>query len=416
MDLVIEGNMFVGGELKQMSVGIEDGRIVTMGKIVRGGEERLEFREKLILPGFVDPHVHFRDPGLTRKEDFRSGTMSAAYGGVTCVLDMPNTVPPVTDVRRLREKDATVRSKAFVDYGLFSALTRNTDVETLAHDSVGFKLFMGSTTGDILMNDDVSINNIIRRASATGRVISVHAEDDNLIGRSPEKNNRDHLRNRPIAAELNAIRRLGAYKGAKINICHITSAGSAAMAGEYGFTTEVTAHHLLFNDYKEGSQYKVNPPLRDEATREMLFKTFRDGKVGMIGSDHAPHTESEKSDDYGTAPSGIAGVETTVPLLLNMVKKGIIPLGLLVSMASDNPARTFGLRKGRIEKGYDADLAIFDLRDVRKIDGDALHGKNRTSVYGGCEAIFPETVIMRGSMLISDGELCGSETGENVRG
>ena len=416
MDLVIEGNMFIGGELKQTSIGIEDGKIVTIGKIIRGGEERVEFKDKLILPGFIDPHVHFRDPGLTKKEDFRSGTMSAIFGGVTCVMDMPNTIPAVTDLRTLREKNATVRSKAYTDYGLFSALTKNSDVAALAKESVGFKLFMGSTTGDILMNDDISINNVIRKAAVTGKVISVHAEDNNLIARTTERNNHDHLKNRPIDAELNAIRRLGAYKGAKINICHITSAGSAALAEQYGFSTETTAHHLLFNDTKEGAQYKVNPPLRDENTREMLFKIFREGKISMFGSDHAPHTESEKSGDYEAAPSGISGVETTMPMMVNLAKKGMLSLGTLVSMASETPGRTFGLRKGKIEKGYDADLAIFDLKNVRKIGADGLHGKNRTTVYEGYEAIFPEMVMVRGNIQITDGEMCGDSIGVNING
>ena len=416
MDLVIEGNMFIGGELKQTSIGIEDGIIVTVGKIVRGGEERIEFKDKLILPGFIDPHVHFRDPGLTKKEDFRTGTASAVFGGVTCVLDMPNTIPPVTDVQALREKKFTLRSKAFTDYGLFSALTKNSDVTSLAKESVGFKLFMGSTTGDILMNDDAFINTIIRKAAATGKVISVHAEDNNLIGHAAERNNHDHLKNRPIEAELNAIRRLGAYKGARINICHITSAGSAAMAEQYGFTTEVTAHHLLFNETKAGAGYKVNPPLRDENTREMLFKIFREGKISMIGSDHAPHTESEKANDYDAAPSGISGVETTMPIMMALAKKGMVSLGTLVSMASETPARTFGLRKGRIEKGYDADFAIFDIHKIRKITADGLHGKNRTSVYEGYEVIFPETVMVRGNIQIAGGEMCGGTIGANVNG
>lgn len=416
MDLVIEGNAFINGTLKNTSIGIDDGRIVTIGNIVRGGDTKIELKDKLILPGFIDPHVHFRDPGLTRKEDFRSGTLSALFAGVTTVFDMPNTEPPVTDVRRLNEKKSAIRSKAYVDYGLFSALTPKCDVASLAPGSIGFKLFMGSTTGDILMNDDAQISGVMKKAAASGKVISVHAEDNNRIRKEQERSNRDHLKNRPIEAELNAISRLAQYRGAKINICHTTSQASVAMAESSGFTTEVTAHHLLFNSTAEGAEYKVNPPLRDENTREMLFKTFKDGKISMFGSDHAPHTDSEKNDDYGTAPSGIAGVEVTMPIMMALFKKNLVPLGMIVKMASYVPGHTFGLKKGKIEEGYDADFAIFDIKNIRNIDQDKLHSKSPPSIYDGMEALFPETVIIRGEIQVDNGELCGEMIGEDICG
>ena len=412
---MIEGTVFINGTLKNTSIGIEDGKIVTIGNIVRRGDVRIDLKDRLILPGSIDPHVHFRDPGLTKKEDFRTGTAAAIHGGVTCVFDMPNTIPPVTDVKRMREKKSVIRSKAYTDYGLFSALTPNCDVVSLAKESVGFKLFMGSTTGEIMMNDDPSIFRSVKNVIPTGKTISVHAEDNRLIGKDTERSNRDHLRNRPLEAELNAIRRLAQYKGARINICHITSAQSAALAQASGFTTEVTLHHLLFNSDAEGAEFKVNPPLRDENTREGLFASFRDGAISMIGSDHAPHAEEERVE-YGTAPSGIQGVETTMPILMNLFKKGMIPLETLVRMSSYNPAQTFGLRKGRIEKGYDADLAIYDMKNVRTIDQDRLHSKNPSAVYEGMEAIFPDMVILRGSIQIEGGEFCGEALGEDVVG
>jgi len=415
MDLVIEGTVYMNGTLKNTSIGIEDGRIVTIGNIVRGGDVKIDLKDKLILPGAIDPHVHFRDPGLTKKEDFRTGTTAAIHGGVTCVFDMPNTVPPVTDIKRMKEKKAIIKSKAYTDYGLFSALTPNTDVTSLAKESVGFKLFMGSTTGEILMNDDPAIFRSVKSAASAGKVISVHAEDNALIGKDAERSNLDHLKNRPLEAELNAIRRLAQYKGAKINICHITSEQSAALASQAGFTTEVTMHHLLFNSSAEGTEFKVNPPLRDENTREGLFAAFKEGKVSMIGSDHAPHAEDERSE-YGTAPSGIQGIETTMPMMMNLFKKGIVPLETLVRMSSYVPAQTFGLRKGRIEKGYDADLAVYDLKNVTKVDQNRLHGKNPSAVYEGKEAIFPEMVILRGNIQIEDGEFCGEALGEDVVG
>lgn len=417
MDTVIEGKFFINGELKDTAVGIEDGKIVTIGNIVRGADERIDLSGKLILPGFMDPHVHFREPGMTQKEDFRSGTMSALFGGVTCVLDMPNTKPPSTDVRSLKEKKSAIRSKAFVDYGLFAALTPDCNVQLLNPMVAGFKLFMGSTTGNILMNDDQDIYRVMCEIARTGKVTSVHAEDDNLILKGDENDNWDHLKNRPIEAEYNAIRRLARYKGMRINICHVTDAKSLDMASSLGFTTEVTTHHLLFcAEDCHGPEYKVNPPLRNRDVRNDLYKAVMDGKATMFGTDHAPHTIIEKSQDYGSAPGGIPGVETNVPIFIERVKSCMFPLGLLVKMGAEMPARTFGVPKGKIAVGYDADFAVFDMKNVTDINVDRLHSRAGHTPYEGKSAIFPDTVIIRGEVQVTDGEFCGSNVGEDICG
>ena len=412
MDIVVEGRFLIDGELKQMAVGIEDGKIATMGKLVRGGDERLEFTSGIITPGFIDPHVHFREPGMTAKEDFGSGTMSALFGGVTCVLDMPNTNPPTTDIRTLSDKKASIRRKAHVDYGLFAALTPNMDVNRLAPHVAGFKLFMGSTTGNILMNDDNEIGYLMGDIARSGKVLSVHAEDDDMILRDREESNWDHLRNRPVEAEHNAVRRLSRYRGMRINICHVTDAATAEMAKANGFTTEVTLHHMMFAaENVEGTEYKVNPPIRDLRPRDALCRSVEAGNITMFGSDHAPHTQTDKMQEYATAPGGMIGVETTIPILMNWAMHGRFPLPLLERMGCSNPASVFSLNKGRIKVGMDADLVFFDTKNVTRIDPDALHSKAGHTAYAGTEAIFPDTVMLRGNIQIQDGEYCGSATG-----
>lgn len=412
MDLVIEGKFFIDGEIKETSVGIEDGKIVTIGRLVRGGDERIRLDHRLILPGFVDPHVHFREPGLTQKEDFASGTMSALFGGVTGIIDMPNTKPPSSDYRTLMEKKALVRGKAYVDYGLFAALTPDAEIEKMAPAAAGFKLFMGSTTGNILMNDDDEISYLMGDIARSGKVLSVHAEDDSMILRDTEQDNWDHLKNRPLEAEHNAVRRLSRYKGMRINICHVTDAGTAEMARSCGFTTEVTMHHMLFAaEDVNGTEYKVNPPIRDRRTRDGLAKAVLEGKVHMFGSDHAPHTQADKMQDYQSAPGGMVGVETTVPMLVDWMAKGRFPLDLLVRMGSENPARLFGFNKGRIAVGYDADFVAFDIHSPVRISADDLHSKAGHTAYEGMEAVFPDTVILRGSIQIQDGQYCGERSG-----
>ena len=419
IEKVITGRAFVDGELRYTEIGISDGRIVTVGRLVSGGDERIDMgSSRIILPGFTDPHVHLRDPGMTAKEDFSTGTLSAVHAGVTCVLDMPNTKPPVTDMATLMDKKAAIRGRSHVDYGLFAAVTPNINAKMLAPLVPGFKLFMGSTTGNILLNDDEELVPAVTNALSTGKRVSVHAEDDSLISKETENCTRDHLRNRPAKAEWNAISRLAShFKGQRINICHLTTSEGLDMARAAGFTTEVTLHHMMFDvDRCPGAEYKVNPPIRDIAARDALFRRFTAGDIGMIGTDHAPHTLEDKAQEFDAAPGGIPGVETTMPIIMNMVRKDIIPLDLAVRMGAQNPGEAFGLRKGRIAPGYDADFAIFDMRESRRIEVSSLHSKCGHSPYGGMEAVFPDTVIIRGEVQVQDGEFCGERKGVDICG
>ncbi|MCQ2070655.1 MAG: dihydroorotase family protein [archaeon] len=420
MEQVICGRMFVDGELKYAEVGIDEGKIVAVGKHVPGGDERIDLGTSVtVLPGFMDPHVHFRDPGLTQKEDFSTGTASAVCGGVTCVLDMPNTKPPVVDLPTLLDKKAAVKGRAYCDYGLFAAVTSNCPANLLAPHVPAFKMFMGSTTGNILMNDDEEIIPLMDEIASTGKVLSVHAEDDDYIVKGvPENCCQDHLRNRPVEAEYSALRRLSRFKDkVKINICHCTNVPQIEYASELGFTTEVTMHHMMFEAQRHSSSiYKTNPPIRDAATRDALYECFKAGKITMIGTDHAPHTWNDKMQEYDAAPGGIPGVETTMPMVLEMVRAGDIPLSLAVSMGAENPGKVFSAPKGRIAVGYDADLLFVDFRKVTEIDQKKMHGKIGYTPYHGRRAIFPDTVIIRGQVQVEDGELCGEPRGADICG
>ena len=419
LDLVLCGRAFVDGDLRYTEVGISDGRIVTQGPMVRGGDRRVELgTSDVMLPGFIDPHVHLRDPGMTSKEDFGTGTLAAVHAGVTCVYDMPNTVPPVTDVRTFNEKKAAVGRKAVTDYGLFAAVTAGVNARMLAPLVVGFKLFMGSTTGNILLDDDEEMVPAVRDVLATGRCMSVHAEDDHLIARGDEGCCRDHLRNRPAQAEWTAISRLASnFRGSRINICHLTTPEGLDMARAAGFSTEVTMHHMTFDvDRFPGAEYKVNPPLRDAGTRDALRSRFLAGDFDMIGTDHAPHTAEEKDRPFQEAPSGIPGVETTMPLVMEAVRRGDLPLSEAVRMGAYNAGRLFDVQKGRIAPGYDADISVFDLRRTSPIEVRRLHSRCGHSPYGGMRAVFPRCVLVRGSLQVMDGEFCGEPIGRDVRG
>ena len=419
IETVLMGRAFVGGELRYTEIGISEGKIVAVGSYVSGGEKRIELGTSMtVLPGFVDPHVHLRDPGMTQKEDFSTGTLAAVHAGVTTVLDMPNTKPAVYNSTTLMDKKAHLKGRAYTDYGLFAAITPDTNASMISKYVPGFKLFMGSTTGNILLNDDSELIPAVRDALATGKRVSVHAEDDSLILKEPEKCTRDHLRNRPAEAELNAIRRLAKhFSGQKINICHVTTPEGLDLAKAAGFTTEVTMHHMMFEvDRNKDAFFKVNPPLRTLENRDALFKRFLADEFTMIGTDHAPHTIAEKSQEFDSAPGGMPGVETTMPIIMNMVRKNMIPLSQAVRMGAIAPGEAFSLPKGNISVGMDADLAIFDLRNVTKIDPKNLHSKCGHTQYAGREAVFPDTVIIRGEVQVEGAEFCGEQRGVDIYG
>jgi len=419
IETVLMGRAFVNGELKYTEIGISEGKIVVVGSYVSGGERRIELGTSMtVLPGFVDPHVHLRDPGMTQKEDFSTGTLAAVHAGVTTVLDMPNTKPAVFDLDTLMDKKAHLKGRSYVDYGLFAAVTPNINAGMMARYVPGFKLFMGSTTGNILLNDDEELIPAVSDALATGKRVSVHAEDDSLILHEQERCTRDHLRNRPANAEHNAIARLAKhFSGKKINICHITTSEGLDMARSAGFTTEVTMHHMLFEvDRNSDAFYKVNPPIRDIASRDALYRRFVNGDITMIGTDHAPHTLAEKSQDFDSAPGGMPGVETTMPIIMNMVRRNTIPLSQAVRMGATAPGQAFSMPKGEIKVGNDADFAIFDMRKVTTIDPKALHSKCGHTQYGGLEAIFPDKVIIRGDVQVDGAEFCGESRGADIFG
>ncbi|MGI5961775.1 MAG: dihydroorotase [Methanomassiliicoccaceae archaeon] len=413
MDLVVEGRAYVRGKLGHWAIGIEDGRIVEIARSIRGGE-RMNLGDLIILPGAIDPHVHLRDPGLTDKEDFATGTLAAACGGVTTILDMPNTLPPAVTAEKLAEKKEAIARKAWVDYGLFAGCMPGADIEAMAPMAVGFKVFMGSSTGRLLVTEDKDLARIAAQVNRTGKVLSVHAEDENLIQHDVESTPPDHLRNRPAAAEVSAIRRLSSLPG-QINVCHVSSAEGLQALKDLPFTKEVTAHHMLLDRDSEGKAYaKVNPPLRTKEDRLALFQAFISGEIDMLASDHAPHTIEDKEMEFDAAPSGMPGVETTVPMMLALMKRGTVPVEVLVSAMAEKPASVFGLEKGRLEVGRDADLMVIDPRAASPIKVNNLHSKCGWTPFEGREAIFPHMVFVRGQLVVEDGDPVGERVGRDV--
>jgi dihydroorotase len=435
MELVVEGNVFFEGKPRKLALGIEDGAIVSIKKVIKG-VRTADFGDRLILPGAVDAHVHFRDPGATHKEDFLSGTTAAACGGVTTVLDMPNTKPPVTAFDDFNYKLATVRRRAGVDFCLFMGLNGTGRPERAAQFAAGYKLYMGSTTGDLLVDDYSRLPKILAPLAATGRPVAVHAEDESML-RSVKAVPRDPLTYNDVRTpecEREAVRKfLGALGGNRGHVCHISSRGALELLGpapdappdgkpadgakaapgdggdpaERAVTCEVAPHHLLLDAREQnglGTLGKMNPPLRTRDQREALWSAFVDGRIDCLASDHAPHLEEEKDTTFAEAPAGVPGTETMVPLMMMLVKDGRLPVARLVDAACARPAAIYGLPAGRIEVGAPAHLAVYDLHEPRTIRGKRLNSKCAWSPFEGREACFPKAVFLRGRLVVDDWE------------
>jgi len=418
MEVVVEGNCYVSGRMERCCIGIENGRIQKVAKLIEG-EKVFRFGTKIVLPAAIDAHVHFRDPGLTQNEDFGTGSLAAIHGGVTCVFDMPNTKPPTTTLSALRDKKKIASSKSMVDFGLFAGVRPGLDVEAMAKEAIGFKLYMASTTGELMVPSLESVKKEIAAIATTRKVLAVHAEDESLRRKEIEESLEDHLRNRNNECESSAIRKVKvAANGCKLHICHVSGKASLPLIqGVPNLTSEITPHHLLFDiSSKLGTLAKVNPPLRKRDDRHALFQALKEGVFDMIASDHAPHAIDEKKEDFDYAPTGMPGVETMVPLMLNLVKERHLDITGAVGMLSERPGEVYGLAKGKIAPGYDADLIVVDMTHSTIIKADNLHSKCGWTAYQDMPGIFPQTVFLRGQLMVENGSQVGERMGRDVLG
>ena len=416
MDLVIEGRALLKGGLAECCIGIEGGRIAKIAKTIDRAERRLDFSGLIIIPAGIDLHVHFREPGMTKKESFDTGSAAAACGGVSYVLDMPNTKPPTRTLQDLKEKISLASRKSYVDFGISALLDDDTDVLKLAPFASAFKVYLGETTGDLGISAE-SLEPVLSKASSSGRPVFIHAEHINALPDIVEKNLDDHNRKRSEESELEAAELCvtSMQKRQRTHLLHATQAGVLDIARKGGASAEVTPHHLLLDTGSRlGTWGKINPPLRNKSTRIRLWEAFASGLADTIGSDHSPHTVSEKEQEFDTAPSGMPGVETLLPLMLQKVAERKLKIEILSECCSSRPAKIAGLNKGRIDVGMDADLIAIDVRKRTKIRADRLHSKCGWTPYEGLESVFPIATIIHGEEVARDGELSGERVGRFV--
>jgi len=411
VDLCVSGGrVFTGGELQDATIGVTDGAIshVLAPGTDLPAAETLALDGELVLPGLVDAHVHFREPGYEEKEGIASGTAAAVAGGVTTVVEMPNTTPPVLTVDRLEAKRRLFAEKSRVDYALFGAITPENlgtgDVAALAEAGVtAFKTFMATSFGPLLMDDKGDLYRAFEEVAAADRPLYIHAEDEEYLDLFAERARETHgdsmaafFASRPPIAETTAVSDVldvVAETGTETVIVHTTTAEAldrVAAARERGLPvrSEVTPYHLSFDEAaltEVGTHGIGTPPARSPDNREALWEALRAGDVDLLGSDHAPHTLAEKERSPLEVAPGMPQLETALPALLDGVAEGRCTVADVVALYAERPARIHGLypRKGTIRVGADADFVVVDPEAAWEVDPSTFESAGRYSPYAG---------------------------------
>ena len=432
-DLVLRGGTCVApAGIAETDIGVRNGRIAALGDLgASDSAEVFDATGLTILPGVIDTQVHFREPGMEHKEDLETGMRGAALGGVTAIFEMPNTKPMTTTKEALEDKLSRARGRAWCDHAFFVGATTENASELPVLERLpgcaGVKIFMGSSTGDLLLSDSIGV---LRALENGFRRVSVHSEDEERMReRYRLVENGAEVAMHPVwrdaeAAVKNTRRliELAHRAGRRVHVLHITTSDEIDFLALHKdvATVEVTPQHLTLSApecYEQlGSKAQMNPPIREESHRLGLWRGVEQGIVDVLGSDHAPHTLEEKQKAYPQSPSGMTGVQTLLPIMLDHVNAGRLSLERLVDLASAGPARIFAIaRKGRIAVGYDADFAVVDLEKRWTISDDWIVSRAGWTPYDGREVQGrPVATIVRGRVVVRDGELQGAPIGEPV--
>ena len=405
---VVNGRVVRGGGtgVEDVELLVEEGTVTRVAESVREDnvDETLDAEGAYVLPGAVDVHVHFREPGARQKEDWRTGSKSAAAGGVTTVVDQPNTSPPTVTGEAFDEK-RELAGKSVVDYGINAGVTEDWKPDELAERPVAAygEVFMADSTGN--MGIDASLfERAVRRLGGRGELVTVHAEDsDEFVDVELDTDDADvWSRHRPPEAEIAAVKRAVDVADEAVHFAHVSHPRSVDIIEETEHTCEVTPHHLLLSrdDLDAlGTHGKMNPPLRSGEARQRLFDRLVEGAVDCVATDHAPHTLEEKDAPVCDAPSGVPGVETLYPLMLALAFDGELELSHVVELVAEEPARIFGFEdKGAIREGKDADLVFVD-ETFEEVRAERLHSKCGWTPYEGFDAVFPNKVLRRGEVV-----------------
>ena len=409
-DMILK-NLKLVGESNEFYIAIEDGKIAKISKTPLKGDKEIDIKGQYVLPGLIDPHIHFRDPGLTYKEDFKTGSMAAAHGGFTFVMDMPNTVPKTNTYNAFKDKLKIAEDKSIVNFGLHAGYSTPEEMEKiLSLNPMSFKVFMDLETDEDLDKIFKDISSLSKKS-----IVTVHCEKRDIVLESTKKLSEEteaiaYSYGRPAESEDASVAQaieLSKKYGNDLHICHLSTKNAMNMAIANNVTFEFTPHHLLydnsaFNEF--GTLIKTNPPLREKG-KNVTVGDINENSI--IGTDHAPHSLEEKTKGVWDSSPGIPSLETVLSLLLTEVNKSNLDLNLIPKIFSENAAKRFNLNnKGFIKEGYDADLVIVDLNKEGVFDIDTFYTKAEYSPFDGLSYKGKATMtIVNGNIIMEEDEV-----------
>ena len=429
LDLIIKnGSCYIDKDLKNQDIGIKDNKIVEIGKISNKASEVVDAAGLTVLPGCIDTQVHFREPGSTDAEDLHSGSRAAIVGGITSVFEMPNTNPPTSNKIEFRKKLGLAKNRMFCNYAFYFGATPDNaselaDLKDL-EGCCGIKLFVGSSTGNLLVQHETDIEKIFQSSS---KVVSVHSEDEEILNMRKKMIKEGDVHTHPlwrneecaISSTRRIVRIAERYKK-KAHILHVTTKQEIDFLSQHkgNITFEITPQHLTIfapDCYEKlGTYAQMNPPLRDKSHYDRLWYGVRNNFLDIIGSDHAPHLKANKEKNYPNSPSGMPGVQTLMPVMLNHVNNEKLSLKQLMDFVCENPVKIFGIKnKGFIKEGFDADFTIVDMNKKILIKNKNIESKCGWSPFDSFEFKgTPVLTIVGGQIKMRDGQILGEPDGK----
>ena len=426
--IIKNGTCYIDGKLVNTDITVSGGKIKSIGKADLNNHKVYDAENKIVLPGIIDTQVHFREPGSTDAEDLESGSRAAVLGGVTSLFEMPNTNPPTANLVEFEKKLKAAKNRMHSNYAFyFGATPSNTDQLAQLKNvegCCGVKLFAGSSTGNLLVDKEADIEKVI---SSSDRVVSIHSEDEDIIKlrkkfiRKGDVHSHHEWRN--VECAMSSTRRvvkIAERYNKKIHVLHVTTKDEVDFLAMHkkNVTFETTPQHLTLyapDCYdKLGTYAQMNPPLRGKEHYDRLWTAIKNNIVDVLGSDHAPHLKANKEKEYPDSPSGMPGVQTIFPVMIDHVNNGKLTLNQLINLMCENPCRIFGIKnKGFIKEGFDADLTIVDMKKEVIIKDEMIASKcgwtpfNNYKVKG-----FPVGTIVNGILVMSDGKILVESKGK----
>ena len=428
LDLIIKnGSCYIDGKLEKQDIGIKEGKIVNLGSFDEDSKEIYDAENLTVLPGCIDTQVHFREPGSTDTEDLNSGSKAAVMGGITAVFEMPNTKPPTTNFEEFDRK-INIAKRMYCNHAFFFGATAE-NYKTLEKlkdlkGCCGIKLFAGSSTGNLLVDKEDDIEIVFKHAS---KVVAVHSEDEEILKLRKKLIEKGNVKSHPVwrneevaMSSTRKIVKIAKRFNKKAHILHITTREEIDFLSQNkgNITFEITPQHLTFHAPdcydKIGTYAQMNPPIRDKSHQDRLWYAIKNNYNDTIGSDHAPHLKVNKDKSYPESPSGMPGVQTLLPVMLNHINNGKLKLEQLMKFICENPVKIFGIKnKGYIKKDFDADITIVDLNRKIIIDNKDMQSKCKWTPYHG-ETFkgSPMATIIDGKIKMKNGKLIGEPEGK----